>query len=193
MKKGFSIARLLWAAPLLLAAQAADAQSSSTGQIKLFGRIYASACEVEINGQDSSGNATIPMGNYPVSAFPAAGTVVGGSDGNGVIDIALSNCPPDKTTVDVELDATAIGGTYANAVQLDNATSNDTAQNIGIYLYKENDLVNPVALNTAQQYNLVQGTNGKVNVKFIAKYVSTAASVAAGLANGTVNYTLTYN
>lgn len=177
----------------LLLAMGVAQQAQAAGQIQLFGRIYSATCEVEINGIKNPSTISVPMGNYPVTDFATPGTPVGGTGTSGRIEIDLSNCPADKTSINVKLNASTVsvsGG--PDAIELDNAGDSATAKNVGIYIYHENNMSTPLAVGVDNTYSLTSPT-GQVDVNFVAKYVGTSSGVQPGLANATVNYDLTYN
>ncbi|MGO3741730.1 fimbrial protein [Kerstersia sp.] len=184
-----TVLNTLGLAAFLAASGAAQAQNTVAGTISLYGRIYSDTCDVVINGQP--GNSTsVPMGNYPVSAFNnTTGTTVGGNGVNGQIELSLANCPPGQK-VFLQLNAKEVTD-YPEAIELDNANASDTAKNVGIHLY-EGDSSTPMVLGRRRDYTIPQGSSGSYELYFTAKYVSTKSNVEAGKADATVNYTLTY-
>ncbi|MEQ4988224.1 fimbrial protein [Proteus vulgaris] len=172
-----------------ITASATVSAEEQTGQISFTGLIYASTCTIDINGTGSDGN--VNMGRYATSEFDGAGSEVGGTGGNGKLDISLINCPP-QGKVKLKLE----GKTDSSSNQilaLDNPNDTNTAKNVGIHIYDHDDLDVPYNINFAEEYDIKD--NGDLKSKtlsFIAKYVSTDNDVEAGRADATLNYTLTY-
>ncbi|MBI6528485.1 type 1 fimbrial protein [Proteus vulgaris] len=172
-----------------ITASATTSAEEQSGQISFTGLIYASTCTIDINGTGSDGNVT--MGRYATSEFDGTGSEVGGSAGNGKLDISLINCPP-QGTVKLKLS----GKTDSSSDQilaLDNSSDPNTAKNVGIHIYDQYDLSTPYNINFTEEYKIKDNGDLKSKtISFIAKYVSTDDEVEAGRADATLNYTLTY-
>lgn len=172
-----------------ITASATVSAEEQKGQISFTGLIYSSTCTIDINGTGSDGN--VNMGRYATSEFSGSGSEVGGSSGNGKLDISLINCPP-QGKVKLKLE----GKTDSSSNQilaLDNPNDSNTAKNVGIHIYDEYDLETPYIINFTEEYEIKDtGDIKSKTLSFIAKYVSTDDEVEAGRADATLNYTLTY-
>ncbi|QUT02221.1 fimbrial protein [Proteus terrae] len=172
-----------------ITASATVSAEEQTGQISFTGLIYSSTCTIDINGTGSDGN--VNMGRYATSEFNDAGSEVGGTAGNGKLDISLINCPP-QGKVKLKLSGKT-DDSSDRILALDNPNDPNTAKNVGIHIYDDYDLVNPYHINFTEEYDIKDtGDLKSKTLSFIAKYVSTDDDVEAGRADATLNYTLTY-
>ncbi|MDL5167234.1 fimbrial protein [Proteus faecis] len=173
----------------VITASATVSAEEQSGQISFTGLIYSSTCTIDINGTGSDGN--VNMGRYATSEFGGTGSEVGGKSGNGKLDISLINCPP-QGKVKLKLE----GKTDSSSDQilaLDNPDNSNTAKNVGIHIYSEQDPSTPYHINLSTEYDIKDtGDLKSKTLSFIAKYVSTSDDVEAGRADATLNYTLTY-
>lgn len=173
----------------LLASAAASAQVTNQGKIHMKGKIIASTCEVVVNNQPGAKDATVNMGTYGAGDFVKTGDVVGGSGMDGQVKFALSNCPEGKTKANLKMDATTVSGKN-NTIQLEQGSNN--AGNVGIYVYKKENMDTPLVMGTSYDYPINSSTK-TATIELVGKYVSLADQVTPGDANGNFNYTISYN
>lgn len=173
----------------LLAAGVAHAQSTNTGKVYMKGKIIASTCEVLVNGQPGAKDATVSMGTYGVADFTKTGDLVGGTGMDGQVKFELSNCPEGKSQAKLRIQATTVSGN-SKTIQLDSGSN--TAGNVGIQLFKKDDMSRPMDLGLVYNHSIDSSTN-KATIELVGKYVSLADTVTPGDANGNFNYTISYN
>jgi major type 1 subunit fimbrin (pilin) len=172
-----------------LAAGVAQAQTTNTGKVYMKGKIIASTCEVLVNGQPGSKDATVNMGTYGAGDFTKTGDVVGGTGMDGQVKFELTNCPEGKDTAKLRMQATLVSGD-SKTIKLDSGTN--SAGNVGIQIFKKDEMGRPMDLEVSHSYPINKSTN-KATIELVGKYVSLADTVTPGDANGNFNYTISYN
>lgn len=176
----------------LLAGTAMSASAvDQTGTISFKGFIYNATCSIDLNDTNSP-NVDVLMGRYPTSAFTETGTMVGGKDGYGELNISLTDCP-DQGKVKLQLHGKPKDGDN-ELLELDNPNASTTAKNIAVLIFENDDTNNdPVVIDGSktEEYNVSSSASWKGS--YTAYYYSTADDVEAGQADATLNYTLSYN
>ncbi|MEY0232742.1 MULTISPECIES: fimbrial protein [Providencia] len=161
-----------------------------TGTISFKGLIYNATCTINLNDSYSP-DAEVKMGRFATSEFNGEDDEVGGTGGDGKLKIELIDCP-DQGTVTINLMGKA--KRYDDTIlELDNEGSAGVAKNVGIRIYHEDDLANPIVVDGSKSQDIdVSGNSSEWRGTFIAKYVSTDDTVEAGQADATLNYKITY-
>ncbi|EST57342.1 type 1 fimbrial protein [Proteus hauseri] len=175
----------------LLASSFSTLALDTSGKVLFQGYIYSATCEVDINGQGPN-SAIIEMGRYSTSEFSGTDSEVGGTGGKGQIKISLINCP-DKGTLSVKFS----GKPEANNNEILSLLGDNSADGVGIHLYKANDLTTPLTIDGSKTltYNIGDEENQtpELHVSLVAKYVATQDKVTAGDGNSEMDYTIQYN
>lgn len=182
-----TLAMAIVAATLTFSATAEE----QTGTIKFKGFIYNATCTINLNDANSP-DAEVKMGRFATSEFNKKGDEVGGTSGDGKLDIKLIDCP-DQGTVSLKLSGKA-SSADSTILELDNADSDATAKNVGIRMYYIDNQSSPIPVNGSTSQTIdVTGNSSQWEGTYIAKYISTKDDVEAGQADATLNYKITYN
>lgn len=161
---------------------------TQNGTLHLNGSIYSATCDIDINNNGGE-DINVNLGRHPNSRFNSKGDEIEYNGLDGLIEVELVNCP-DTGKLDVSFNGTTIAGDKT-ILQLDNPTSPDTAQNLGIHIYEAGKQT-PLRIDDSVVFS-ADVTNSKTYKKdFWATYVSTQDFVDPGKANATMTFKIEY-
>ena len=136
----------------------------------------------------STPNVTVPMGDYPKSAFKGVGSTT-----NPVrFKVAVNGCPAAMKSVSIAF--AEPNKRYINVAQgVVQLSSDSTAKGIGLKLTQASDGT-PMLLDTSgyllRGYDPVKG--GSMEIVFDAAYYQAESKVTPGTANAVVEFTMSY-
>jgi P pilus assembly protein, pilin FimA len=166
------------------------------GKINFEGSVVAAPCAVD----NTTDGKNVILGQVPISHLSAKGN----TSTSVPFTIKLTGCdlsvvdPADKdktvsyTSASIIFNGATAGDDSTLAIQPSASGAGDTtstAQNVGIQIYHNNQLVKVDGSTATPASKILTGIN---EIPFSAAYVATADGVVAGSANSTVNFQVSY-